>query len=70
MKVLEAVGGVVFAGIFLALLLMLGPALLIWAVNTFAEQAGSSFQIPFNFWTWLSGFVLLFLLKPGVSVKK
>ncbi len=70
MKLFEGIAIILASGIFIAILLMIGPALLIWSVNELVEQAGGTLQIPFNFWTWLSGFVLLFLLKPNVSVSK
>lgn len=69
MKILNAISTVVFVGLVIAFLLIIGPALLIWAVNTYAEQAGSTFQVPFNFWTWLAGFVFILLLKSSAQSK-
>lgn len=47
------------------LFLIIGPALFIWGTNELLEQAGSTYQIPWNFWTWLAAFVVM----PKVSVK-
>ena len=69
MKTLGAISTVVLVGLFIAFLLIIGPALLIWAVNTYAEQAGTTFQVPFNFWTWLAGFVFILLLKGSTTTK-
>lgn len=42
----------------LALLLMMGPWLFIWGINTLAAAAGAAWTIPFTFWTWLAALVL------------
>lgn len=59
-----------FLGALLLLIaiLMLGPALFIWSINTMIIQSGlvslatgtSAFfnPIPFNFWTWLASVFL------------
>jgi hypothetical protein len=40
-------------------LLVIGPALFIWGANELLEQAGSTHQIPWNFWTWLAAFLVM-----------
>ena len=52
MGVLFVIGLVLFA-------LIIGPALFIWGTNELLEQAGSTHQIPWNFWTWLAAFVVM-----------
>ena len=48
------------------LLLIIGPAVFIWGVNELLEQAGSTYQIPWNFWTWLAAF---FVMPKSASYK-
>jgi len=44
--------------LFIAIVLMIGPWLLIWSVNTLAAAGGATtFVIPFTFWTWLAALV-------------
>jgi len=52
-------GKVLVLLLFIALLLIIGPALFIWGVNELLEQAGSTHQIPWNFWTWLAAFLVM-----------
>jgi len=48
------IGGVILAVAYISLM----PFAVIWALNTLFK-----FSIPFDFWTWLSAFVLLGALK-------
>lgn len=66
-KGLAAVGGVALVIVFVVGLFLLGPAILIWSVNTLANEAGLAFFIPFNFWTWLAGFCLILVLNGGIK---
>ena len=61
MKTIEAItavsvgiGAVILAIAYISLM----PFAIIWALNTLF-----GFAIPFDFWTWLSAFVLLGALK-------
>ena len=51
-KVLALIALLVFA-------LIVGPALFVWGANELMEQAGLSYQIPWNFWTWLAAFIVM-----------
>ena len=52
---------ILFIVLFIALLVLIGPLGLIWAVNTLAS--GSSFQIAYGFWEVLAALVLLMLMN-------
>lgn len=56
--------------ILVVVLMVLSPALGIWAVNELLEQAGVAHQIPWNFWSWLAMWVLLGTLHGGRVVSK
>ena len=54
----------IFAGLFIAFLLLVGPWCFIWGVNTLiaASMVGAPVgafipQIAFSFWTWLAAVV-------------
>lgn len=60
MDLLKVVGWVVL----IAILLMVGPWLLIWSVNTLAAAGGATtFVIPFTFWTWLAALLFAGLVR-------
>lgn len=59
-KTLEMLGIFGIIGVIIVLLLLIGPFLLIWALNQLF-----SLKIPFNFWNWLAGLILLLLLRGG-----
>lgn len=40
-------------------LLLIAPLLCIWALNTISEQSGMGWNVPHNFWTYLSIFILV-----------
>ena len=53
---------VVVVAVIVLVMITILAALLVWAVNEILEQAGLAYQIAWNFWSWLSGLVLLMLL--------
>lgn len=54
--------GLVFGVICFVLLV---PFIFIWAVNELSEQGGLSFELPYNFWTWLSTLAIATVLRGG-----
>ena len=62
---------VVFGGgavlVLIAALFLIGPVLIIWAINSLSEAGGSSFYIGHNIWNWFVAFVLLILVRGGSS---
>lgn len=62
---METLIKVVLIGLFIGFVLLAGPWIFIWAVNTLVTAGGvTSFHIPFTFWTWLAaacigGFAIL-----------
>jgi hypothetical protein len=52
------IGAVILAVAYISLM----PFAVIWALNTLFK-----FSIPFDFWTWLSAFILLGALKMKVT---
>jgi len=46
--------------LLLVFLVALGPLVFLWGVNELLEQAGTVYQIPFNFWSWLAAFAVTF----------
>ena len=65
---IEAIGkvvGVTGIAVLIVLLLLISPMLLLWAINTFFEQAGSTAYIPHGFWTYLASFVVIAILRGG-----
>lgn len=55
-------GGTLFVA-FIGLALILSPLLLLWGINTMSEQAGSSFYIPHNLWTYLAAYAVTAVLR-------
>lgn len=51
---------VVFGGI---VLFLLGPMVMLWAINSLAESGGADFYIEHNLWNYFVAFVMLFLLR-------
>lgn len=62
---MKAVGVLTMVLIVIALIIV-GPLLTIWALNTLFP----ALAIPFTFWTWLSVVILGGLFKSRVEVKK
>lgn len=54
----------------IVLLMMIAPALSLWALNTISEQASLGWYIPHGLWTYLSVWALLLVFKGGVSTSK
>jgi hypothetical protein len=49
-----------------AVLIILGPLALIWALNTLFPVLA----IEYTFWTWLAAFILTATVSPSVRIKK
>lgn len=61
---------VVFGGAFIALviaLFLISPVLIIWVINSLSEAGGSGFYIEHNLWNWFVAFILLVLVRGGLS---
>lgn len=52
--------------LFIVALIVLGPLLTIWALNTLFPVL----YIPYNFYTWIAALILGGLFKSNVSLKK
>ena len=59
-------GGGAITGL-IVLLFLIGPILMLWAVNSLAEAGGASFYIEHNIWNYFVAFVLLCLVRGGSS---
>ena len=57
--------GAIF-GLIIALFLI-GPILIIWAINSLAEAGGSEFYIEHELWNYWVAFILLVLVRGGSS---
>ncbi len=56
--------GIILLGVTIfGLCIWLLPALLVWAINELLEQGGVTYQIAWNFWSWLAGLGLLVVLN-------
>lgn len=60
-------GGLILGVVFL--FLIFSPLISIAAINTIMEQANVNVYIPHNFWTYISIYGLMFVLKSKVEVK-
>lgn len=58
--------GVFFMVLLVIALIIVGPLLTIWALNTLFP----ALAIPFTFWTWLAVVILGGALKSNVTVNK
>lgn len=63
MKSLIAVFGLIA---LIVLLVVAGPLLLIWALNTLFPVLA----IPYTIWTWLAALILGGAISPSVKVKR
>jgi len=61
------VGGVVGGVALILLLLCIGPALLLWSVNSLAEIGGVSFYIEHSLWSYWVSFVFLITVRGSSS---
>jgi hypothetical protein len=66
MKRMKDSAGIVFLFIFI---ILLGPAIILWSVNTLAEQAQWGWQIPHNIWTYLACWGLLLNFKNRAATR-
>jgi len=55
-------------GLF-CLLLLIGPILLLWSINSLAELGGSKFYIDHNLWSYWVAVVFLILVRGGSAGK-
>lgn len=62
---LKGIGALALIVIIIALIIV-GPLLTIWALNTLFP----ALAIPFTFWTWLAVIILGGVFKSRVEVKK
>lgn len=58
--------GVLFLVVLVIALIIVGPLLTIWALNTLFP----TLAIPFTFWTWLAVVILGGVFKSNVTVKR
>lgn len=52
--------------IFLIIVIIAGPLITIWALNTLFP----ALAIPYTFWTWLATIIVASAVKTNVNVKK
>lgn len=57
------------SAVIVSALIIIGlcPFLLIWGINELSEQGGLSFELPYNFWTWLSCIAIAAVLRGDSS---
>ncbi len=58
--------GIVGVVLLIAVLIVAGPLLLLWALNTLFPVLA----IPYTVWTWLAALILGSALSPTIRVKK
>ena len=58
--------GVVGIVVLIAVLIIAGPLLILWALNTLFPVLA----IPYTIWTWLAALILGSALSPTIRVKK
>lgn len=58
--------GALLAVVLVIALIIVGPLLTIWALNTLFP----TLAIPFTFWTWLAVVILGGVFKSNVTVKR
>jgi hypothetical protein len=58
--------GVVGVIVLIAVLIIAGPLLILWALNTLFPVLA----IPYTIWTWLAALILGSTLSPTIRVKK
>ena len=58
--------GIVGVIVLIAVLIIAGPLLLLWAMNTLFPVLA----IPYTIWTWLAALILGSALSPTIRVKK
>ncbi len=58
--------GIVGVVLLIAVLIIAGPLLLLWALNTLFPVLA----IPYTVWTWLAALILGSALSPTIRVKK
>ncbi len=57
---------VIGIGALILFLILIGPLLTIWALNTLFPVLA----IPYTFWTWAAALILGSLIGPSVKVKR
>ena len=63
---MNAVFKILGLGALIVFLIVIGPLLTIWALNTLFPVLA----IPYTFWTWAAALVLGSLIGPSVKVKR
>ncbi len=58
--------GIVGVVLLIAVLIVAGPLLILWALNTLFPVLA----IPYTVWTWLAALILGSALSPTIRVKK
>lgn len=62
MNAIKIVGLIIFA----IVLIVVGPLITIWAMNTLFP----ALAIPYTFWTWLATIIVCGAVKTNVNVRK
>jgi hypothetical protein len=60
----------ILIGLFVVLMALIGPAIMLWAINTLAAAGGSGFYIKHGFWTYVACLALMSILGSSASAKK
>ena len=66
-EILTIVTGAGAITALIVLVFLIGPILILWAINSLAEAGGSKFYIDHNMWNYFVAFVLLILVRGGSS---
>lgn len=61
---------VILGVILIVVVICIGPALMLWAINTLAAAGGSAFYIPHGFWTYLAALVILAMVGSSSKASK
>lgn len=66
MKMVKDFAALIFLALAIAALVIAGPLLSIWALNTLFPAVA----IEYTVWTWLAALILFTVLSPKVRIKK
>ncbi|HHZ70267.1 MAG TPA: hypothetical protein EYN67_16880 [Flavobacteriales bacterium] len=61
--------GVTGVFILIALLCCISPLIVLWSINTIAEESGAALYIPHTVWNYICTFLLVVILRGGSSSK-
>ena len=62
--------GVIGVFILIALLCCFSPLIVLWSINTIAEEASIAFYIPHTVWTYICTFLIVIILRAAQTTNK